>query len=199
MTEIHQLAVVVRAASGPKVTVAVHNPGEGRAFPTLSPADADRRLEEIIAKQVTVFELEQRIREALLARLPQEPPWSTALPAATVATALQSFLIVDRTVSIDYEALRAAGADAVLELRVAEWGVTHQGKTGLFLHGNGRLVTLPGEWGVWADVLDTDVVRDTDAEAVDVVALREGGFREAVIGLVGRLADRIAPELAGKR
>lgn len=197
--DVRKLAVVVRVSGGPTVEAARKDPREGRAFPTLAPDEADLRLQEVLARQVTLFELEQRIREAILARLPAEPPWSTAMSAAEVATAQQSLLVVDRSTPVDYEALHAAGADAVLEMRVTSWGVARNLRTGLHLRGDGRLLRLPGRSAVWADRLDTDLSTEPEGEGVDVVALKDGGFREAVIALVGRLAGRIAGQLGGER
>ena len=134
----------------------------------------------------------------VMAHMPEAPPWSTAIPAAEVATVLQSLLIVDRNVPIDYDALRGAGADAVLELKVTEWGVKFDGKTGLYVKGDGRLFRLPGKSGIWANTLDIDQTQDPEAEAVDVVALRGGGLREAIIGLVEKLSARVAGQLAAK-
>jgi hypothetical protein len=196
--DIHRLAIVVRVAGAPVVDVARKDPREGRAFASLPPAEADQRLQEAVAKQVTVFELEERIREGLVAKLPAAPPWNAVMSAAEVATVLQSFLVVDHSTPVDYGALNSAGADAILELRVTEWGLINAGKTGLFLKGDGRLMKLPGRSTIWADTLDIDLAKDPEAEAADVMALRNGGFREAVIGLVGRLADRLAPELGGR-
>lgn len=197
--DVQRLAVVVRAAPGPMVAVATKNAAENRAYPTLTPAEGDQRLQEALTKQVTVFEVEERLRATLMGKLPETPPWSTALPAAEVATVLQSLLIVDRTVPIDYKALQGAGADAVMELQVLEWGVKHhQGKTGLYLKGDGRLFRLPGKSGIWASSLDTDLTKDPESDSADVVALRNGGFREALIGLIDKLATRLAGELSGR-
>lgn len=197
LTDVRRLAVVVRASAGP--TVAVAKGGDNRAYPTMSTADADDRLKEALAKQVTVFEVEERLRATLMARLPESPPWSTAMPAAEVATVLQSLLVVDRTQPLDCDALRGAGADAVLELKVTEWGVRAEaGKTGLFLKGDGRLFRLPGKSGVWANTLDIDLSKDPESESADAIALRNGGFREAVIALMDKLSVRLAGQLAAK-
>lgn len=193
--DVKRLAVVVRAKGALKVTVA--QDGEQRAFPTLSPREADQQLADRLSKQVKIFELEERVREALMAQLPVEPPWSTALSAAEVATALQSFLVVDRSGEVDYDALRAAGADAVLELQVTEWGLGRTGKVGMYLKGQGKLFHLGGST-IWADSLDTDLRLDPAVEGLDVVVLRDGRFREAVITLVRRLAERIGPQLSGE-
>ncbi|HEY3449865.1 MAG TPA: hypothetical protein VGK67_26160 [Myxococcales bacterium] len=197
LNDVHRLAVLVRAVPGPAVAVA--SAGENKAYPTLGAGESDARLKETLAKQVTVFEIEERLRATLMARVPETPPWSTAMPAAEVATVLQSLLVVDRTQPVDYEALRGAGADAVLELRVSEWGVRHEaGKTGLYLKGDGRLFRLPGKSGVWANTLDIDLAKDPQSEAVDVIALRNGGFREAIIGLLDKLSIRVASQLSAK-
>ena len=198
LTDVQRLAVVVRAMPGPVVSVATRNAAENKAFPTLAPAESDKRLREALAKQVTVFEIEERLRATLMARLPQVAPWSTAMAAAEVATALQSLLVIDRTQPLDHDALRAAGADAVLELNVSEWGVKHEGKTGLYLEGTGRLYRLPGKSGVWANSLDLDLAADPESDAADVVALRSGGFREATIALIEKLSVRLAGQLAAK-
>ncbi|MGC4113464.1 MAG: hypothetical protein QM765_02095 [Myxococcales bacterium] len=197
LTDVHRLAVVVRASPGPSVSVAAA--GENKAYPTLAASESDARLKETLSKQVTVFEIEERLRATLMAHLPETAPWSTAMPAAEVATVLQSLLVVDRTQPVDYDALRGAGADAVLELKVAEWGVRHQaGKSGLYLKGAGKLFRLPGKSGIWANTLDIDLAKDPEVEAVDVIAVRNGGFREAVITLLEKLSARVAGQLAGK-
>jgi hypothetical protein len=180
--DVTRLAVVVRASPGP----------------TVSSSEPDKTLVDMLGKQVTVFELEERVRESVMARMPAAPPWSSAMPAAQVATALQSFLVVDRSLPLDVDALRAAGADAVLELRITEWGVTSGAKPALYLKGQGSLYRLPGKGGIWADKLDTEL-SDSEGEAVDLAALKNGGYREAVIRLVGRVAERIAAELGGKQ
>ncbi|MBI5546078.1 MAG: hypothetical protein HY901_19475 [Deltaproteobacteria bacterium] len=197
LSDVRRLAVVVRAIPGPRVAVATADAREHRVYPTLSPSEADKQLQEVLAKQVTVFELEERIRAELLKRMPAVPPWTTSMPPADVATALQSLLVVDRTTPLDLKALRAAGADAVLELRVTGWGVAVKSKAGLYLQGQGRLYSLPSESGIWSDSLDTDLAVDPEVEAVDAVALKNGGFREAIKVLVDRLVARIGPELSG--
>lgn len=199
LRDVQRLAVVVRAVPGPEVAVATRNPADNKAYPTLAPKESDERLKETLTKQVTVFEVEERLRATVMARVPEGPPWSTAMPAAQVATVLQSLLVVDRTQPIDYDALNGAGADAALELKVNEWGVhTENGKTGLYIKGDGRLFKLPGKSGIWANTLDIDLAKDPEVEGVDVIALRNGGFREALIALIEKLSTRVAGQLAAK-
>ena len=196
--ELHRVAILAHVDSGPVVQVAQVDPKEGRAYPTLAPAEADKKLAGALLGQVRRFELQERLRAALVERLPARPPWTTTLPAVEVATALQSLLVEDRSGDIDYKALWSRGADSVLELTVSEFGVhTVKGRTGLYLKGDGRLFTREGST-LWKAPLDLDDALDLNAEPANVVALRDGGFREAIIGLVGRLSERLADDLRAR-
>jgi len=183
--DIQRLAVVSRVAKGPVARV-------------LHASETDRALAKALAGQVRPFEMAERVRTSLLARMPPGRPWSQVMPAIEVATALESLLVVDRAAPTDFGALRARGADAVLLLEVAEYGVRERsGAVGLFVTGQGRLFLLDGGM-LWSGALDFDQT-DPGGDTVDVAAMRDGGFREAVIALVDRMSARVAPSLAGER
>jgi hypothetical protein len=198
LREVHRLAIVVRVTPGPMVRVAQEDSKLNRAYPDVSPEEADRALGVVLARQVRPFEIEERVRASLVQRLPAAPPWSTAMPAVEVATALESLLIEDRTQAVSYQALAAHDADAVLQLDIKEYGVLNRGgHTGLYLKGEGRLFMLGGST-LWRSRFLIETT-EGGAGAVDLVALRDGGFRDAVVGLVNQTADWLAQELAGPR
>jgi hypothetical protein len=199
LRDVHRLAILVRVESGPTVEAAKVEPREGRAFPQATPEEADRRLAEALGGQVGGFEVEERFRAALLAKLPPSPPWTEVMSPVEVATALDALLVRDRTAPIDLGALARAGADAVLLLQVREFGVHRVGqKTGLFARGEGRLFKMDGTT-LWKASLDLDDAAPASlAEGLDVVALRDGAFKEAMIDFIGRLAARTANQLAGQ-
>ncbi len=181
LSDIHRLAVVVRVTSESRVALG---------------GQADEALATALKRQVKRFEVGSRLREAVLSRLPSTPPWSQALSEVEVATALESLLVDDKMQPVDLEALRARGADGVLQLDVTEWGLhSAQGKPGLYLRGEGRLTRIDGAL-LWGASIDHDDLADPAAEAADPIALRDGGFRDAIIGLLGRVGERLAGQLA---
>ncbi len=183
--DIRRLAVVSRVAKGPVVT-------------GLRGDEVDRAFAKSLAAQVRPFEMAERVRASLLARMPPGQPWSQAMPAIEVATALESLLVEDRATPTDLRVLRDRGADAVLLLEVQEYGVHERnGAAGLFVRGQGRLFLFDGGT-LWSGALDCDQL-DPGGETVDLEAMRDGGFRDAVIALVDRMSTRVAPSLAGER
>lgn len=199
LEEVRRLAIVVRVVEAAAVNVARANSGEGRAYPELSPADADAALAAQLAQQVGVFELEERIRAALVSRLPPLPPWTDSMPSIEVATSLDWLLVDDRSGPPDYRTLAARGSNSVLEIVVERHGVRHRaGKTALFARGNARLFLLDGRT-LWKAPFEVDQTADPEAPALDVVELRDGGYRDALVGLVGSVTEQIAKELSPGR
>jgi hypothetical protein len=194
LNDLRRLAVVVRVAGEPLVSLA-DSSGAVKPIDQKLSSQQDATFGAALRKQVRRKEVQERLREAVLAKLPQTPPWSTSLPAIEVATALETLLIDEGLKPLDYDALAARGADGVLQLEIAEWGLhARQGRPGLYVKGEGKLIKIDGGL-VWGASLDFDELADPAAEAQDAVALRDGGFRDAIIGLVGKLSDRIAAQL----
>jgi hypothetical protein len=199
LQEVRRLAIVVRVVEAAEVDVARVDSDEGRAYPELSPKEADAALAAQLAQQVGGFELEERIRAALVSRLPPTPPWSTAMPSIEVATSLDWLLVDDRSGPPDYRLLAKRGSNSVLEVVVESHGVRRAaGKTALFARGNARMFLLDGST-LWKAPFDIDQTADPEAEALDVVELRDGAYREALTDVVGNVTDLLAKELSAGR
>jgi hypothetical protein len=192
---LRRVAIVAHVDSGPLAMVAQVAARESGGNRMGVPEELDKRLAAALVKQVRRFELQERLRAEVVRKLPSHPPWSTAVPAVEVATALQSLLVEDRSGDIDLAPLAARGVDSVLELSIAEFGVRRdKGRTSLYVMGDARLFTLEGVT-LWKFPLDTE---DPASEGRDVRELQEGGFRDATIELVDALANRIAADLTDR-
>jgi hypothetical protein len=193
--DLRRLAVVSRVAKGPAASVASAG---AKGAPGEAVEEANRALAEALARQVRPFEMAERVRVSLLAHLPTAHPWTQVMPAIEVATALDSLLVEDATVLVDYAALQQHGADSVLLLEVSEYGVhSRAGTVGLYMKGKGRLFVLGGPT-LWSGALDYDQLED-GGESADPAALGKGGFRDAVIELLDQMSARVAASLAGGR
>lgn len=192
--DLRRLAVISRVKKGP--TAAVSRDPAGA--PARGAEESDRALAEALARQVRAFELAERLRSSLLAHLPATRPWTQVMPPIEVATALDALLVEDATSPVNYDALRARGADSVLLLEVSDYGVhSRAGATGLFVKGQGKLFVLGGPT-LWLGRLDYDQL-DPGGDPADPAALRSGGFRDAVIELLDRMSTRVAASMAGER
>jgi len=200
LQRLQRIAIVARVSSaGPRVDVATVEPREGRAFPTSSPEQADKALAAALERQVKAFELRERLRVAMQGNLPASRPWTNVMPAVEVATALDALLVEDRSGELDYAALKQYGGDAVLELAVHEYGLRHRnGKTTLYVKGQGRLFTLEGS-ELWRFPFSPDDEQFQPEVEVDVVALRDGGYRDALVELFDRIAEKLGADLSGER
>src|SRR5690606_24768363 len=96
LRRIEAVAIVARVRQGPTVKVAQVAP-ELANPPGVSGVESDRRLARQLSAQVRPYEVGERLRAELMRRLPNEPPWSRALPAVEVATALESLLVEDQS------------------------------------------------------------------------------------------------------
>lgn len=198
LDEVERLAIVARVVADPKVEAARIDPREGRAYPTATPQEADDALAADLKKQVSAFEVEERLRTAVIGRLPAVPPWSNAMPGVEVATALDAFLVDDRSGPPDYEVLQGRGSNTVLEIVIERYGLHRVGmKTGLYLEGYGRMFLIDGST-LWKSPLKIDDALAMEGESLDVVTLRKGGYRDALIDIVGRLGEKVARDLAGE-
>ncbi len=97
------------------------------------------------------FEVSERIRSQLAVALRAEKPWSNAVPASQVASALETFL-VERVPPVppDYSRLKPLGADAVLEVVIEDFGVRPEGSAAQsYLRGYARLFLLDDGTELW--------------------------------------------------
>jgi hypothetical protein len=108
--------------------------------------EADRRMSRRMAKGISRFETSDRIRAVVMSELPPEPPWSNALHPATVASALETLLVQEvPPKDPDYERLKHAGADSVVEFVVRNYGMrSKEGKGFAFVEGYGRFFRIDG-------------------------------------------------------
>jgi len=113
------------------------------------PAEAD--LLAAMNKAIGKFEVAERLRSQLAVALRGQAPWSNAVPASQVASALETFLVErDPPVPPDYNRLKPTGADAVLEIVVEEYGLRADGRKAVtFLLGYARLFLLADGSEVW--------------------------------------------------
>ncbi len=97
------------------------------------------------------FEVSERLRSQLAVALRGQAPWSNAVPASQVASALETFLVErDPPVPPDYNRLKPTGADAVLEVVVEDYGLKAQGTVAqTYLRGYTRLFLLADGTEVW--------------------------------------------------
>ncbi len=97
------------------------------------------------------FEVSERIRSQLAVALRPDKPWSNAVPASQVASALETFLVEhDPPLPPEYDRLKPTGADAVLEVVVQDYGVQAEGSAAQsFLRGYARLFLLSDGTELW--------------------------------------------------
>ena len=97
------------------------------------------------------FEVSERIRSQLAVALRPDKPWSNAVPASKVASALETFLVErDPPLPPDYSRLKPTGADAVLEVVVQEYGLRAEGSAAQsYLRGYARLFLLGDGTELW--------------------------------------------------
>jgi hypothetical protein len=97
------------------------------------------------------FEMSERLRSQVANALHTEKPWSSAVPAAQVASALETFL-VERVPAVppNYSLLKPTGADAVVELVIEDYGVRQEGATvQTYLRGSARMFLLADGSDLW--------------------------------------------------
>ncbi|MGO8969981.1 MAG: hypothetical protein ACLQDQ_10480 [Myxococcaceae bacterium] len=120
---------------------------QGLATASVSEAELLAAMNAAIGK----FEVSERIRSQLAVALHAEKPWSNAVPASQVASALETFL-VERVPPVppDYSRLKPTGADAVLEIVVEDFGVRPDGSAAQsYLRGYARLFLLDDGTELW--------------------------------------------------
>jgi len=123
LRQVHRPAFVswIEDGGGPKSRVFREDPSYQDKLKRLDPKEADRRLQVKLGRAVTRFETSDRLRAVALANLPKQPPWTSAVDPAKVASALESFLVEEVPANPpDYELLKPLGADAAVEFVAAE-------------------------------------------------------------------------------
>jgi hypothetical protein len=160
------------------------------------------------------FEMSERLRTQVAGGLRGEKPWSNAVPAAQVASALELFL-VERVPPVppDYARLKPLGADAVVELVIEDYGVQPEGSgSRTYVKGYGRMFLLSDGSELWRAPFDRSsagaglpaldasaLASDPGPYGAQMRALLDGAARALVSELTppGRMGG--APTPAGSR
>jgi hypothetical protein len=198
--------------AGPRSLVFRDDGSYGGKLKKLEPKEADRRLqlkldrgvlekdskEGQIIPSITRFEVADQLRSSTLELLPRERPWLNVINPASVASALESFLVEEVPANApDYELLKPLGADAVIEIVVEEYGMRSEaGRAGTYVVGYGRMFFLEGGGNVWYRSFRADEV-DAKQPHVDPfkVAKNPGIFREHLTVLLKAVAEQFAKDL----
>lgn len=166
---------------------------------SLSEPEADRRLRLKLVRAITRFEISDRLRADTLAFLPHEEPWTHTVPPASVASALESFLVEEVPAHApDYRLLEPLGADAVVEFVVTGYGMrSDDGKAGAFVKGYGRMFRLSDGEEIWRESFSRDAL-DEGMKPLDPfwVGKRPELFRSQIDALLDETARQFAKELS---
>jgi hypothetical protein len=196
LNEVHRPAFIARVDenAGPKAEVFREDSTFRQKLKRLDPREADRRLAVKLSQAVTRFEVAERVRAGTFARISKERPWSDTVSAATVASALESFLVEDVPAHPpDYELLRPLGVDAVVEFVIEEYGMrSEDGKAGVFAHGYGRMFRLDGGQ-IWRKSFDVDQV---DAKTASLDPFKVGKNPELFRGAMREVLETVAADFA---
>ena len=148
LRQVHRPAFVswIEDGAGPKSRVFREDPSYQGKLKRLDPKEADRRLQVKLAKAISRFETSDRLRAVALANLPKEPPWTSAVDPAKVASALESFLVEQVPANPpDYELLKPLGADSVVVFVIEDFGLKSAGgRAFAYVSGRGRMFILDG-------------------------------------------------------
>ena len=199
---LHRVAIIARREGPPVAYVARGDALAARALGG-TPTRADGRIEAALDRAMTVYELEQLVRGAVVSHL-AHPPFAVADPLA-VSSALGSLLA--RGDALQLDRLAPLKVDAALILRIVRWGVRKDGAEqpgGFWMVVEARLRAVPGGDVLWSSRVSVDFSADPGAPAgrFDVAAYRahrrqvlRAGLAE-VADAVGR---RMARRLEGRR
>ena len=164
--------------------------------------EADRRLSAKVLQAVNRFEVGERLRAGTIAQLPAEPPWSNAASSASVASALESFLVQNVPAhEPDYQLLAPLGVDAVVEFVVDDCGMhSANGKAGAFARGYGRMFFLNGGGEIWHKGFNVDQVRQGTANLDPFVVSKDPStLRQAMRTLLDAVSVDFARALQSDR
>jgi hypothetical protein len=189
LDHVQRPAYVGRVAdgAGPKVTGALAgvNPPEDQLIVAMNSA-------------IGKFEVSERLRSQVAFALRGEKPWSNAVPASQVASALETFL-VERVPAVppDYNRLKPLGADAVVELVVEGYGIKNESGTNqTYVRGYGRMFLLADGTELWR----SDFVRSGFAQGLaslnpSAVQSNPGPYGDQLRALLDATAASLAVEL----
>jgi hypothetical protein len=188
----------IEKGAGPHVWVFRGDGSYSKRLGKLAAEEADKRLLSRLKQGMTPFEIADRLRATTVSKLPRESPWSDTVDPARVAEVYQSFLVEEEGVDRpDYSRAREAGADAIVEFVIEEYGMrSRDGKAGAYIAGYGRMFTLEGHqlWtrGFRADGLDSGLPPADPFE----VARDPTRWRNTIGPLIDAVAARFAMDLS---
>ncbi len=119
--------------------------------PPEAPSQQRLQLASAMNAAIGKFEVSERLRSQVSVALKSEKPWSNAVPASQVASALETFL-VERVPALppDYDRLKPTGADSVVELVVQEYGLRPEsGRSQSYVRGYARMFLLADGSELW--------------------------------------------------
>ncbi len=182
LQKVDRPAVVLRALSDPELLLAERDA-----------AQAPR-----LRGRLNAFQMNERLRSAIIAHLPSAEPWSSIMPGVEVATVLDLLLVQDRAESPRYELLRDKGSNAVLEVTVKRSGLRYNpktDKTGFFLEGSARLFFIGGGT-LWKAPLALDSTRIPEFPGLEPSELSHDGYFDALNDFLFRLTEAMGTELS---
>jgi hypothetical protein len=178
--------------AGPKAGVFREDSAYEGKLKRLDAKEADRRLQAKLAKGMSRFETSDRLRAVALANLPRERPWINTVDPASVASALESFLVEEVPANPpDYELLKPLGADSVVEFVIEDYGMRSSGgRARAYVSGYGRMFLL-GSSELWHESFRTE-----SAEAPGLDPFQVGQEPELFRAELAKLLDSVALQFA---
>jgi len=166
--------------------------------PQLALAEKDAAHEKRLRGRLNAFQMNERLRSAIIAHLPNVEPWTSIMPSVEVSTVLDLLLVQDRAESPRYELLKEKGANTVLEVIVERSGLRFNpetGKTGFFLQGRARLFHIGGDT-LWKAPLELDSTEIPEFPGLVPAELSHDGYFDAFNDFLFRLTDPMGAELS---
>lgn len=166
--------------------------------PELSLAERDASQEPRLRGRLNAFQMNERLRSAVIAHLPNVEPWTSIMPSVEVATALDLLLVQDRAESPRYELLKERGSNTVLEIKVERSGLRYNpktDKTGFFLEGSARLFHIGGST-LWRAPLALDSTVLPEFPGLVPAELSHDGYFDALNDFLFRLTESMGAELS---
>jgi hypothetical protein len=157
----------------------------------------DRKRGSIMAHSVSRFEMADSIRANTLAKLPKTHPWDAVVDPASVARALESFLVQEVPANDpDYERIRPLGADTVLELIIDEYGMrSRSGRAGVYISGVAKMFRIGGGL-LYVRRFHSDDVDSGEPHLDPFLVSKDAGlFASRIRQSIVAIADQIAKDL----
>ena len=201
LDKVQHPAFVSRVAdeAGPRVNVYRSDSTQAAKLAGASPEDADKKLEETLKPALTRFEAAERLRSHVHAAIQDEKPWSQAVPASQVASALETFLVQEVPGSPpDYSRLKPLGADSVVEFVIEGYGMrTEKGLTQTWVRGTGRMFRLGDGGELWRSDFSGNST-DSGLQPLDPASLSSNPrpFHEQMAAVLDAVSVRLARQLS---